>query len=68
MSANHIEFDEARCVAAGLCAMVAPEVFDQRDDNGVAILLTENPTDEQLPGVQEAISLCPAAALRLAAP
>jgi ferredoxin len=38
-----VELDEPKCVAAGQCVMAAPEVFDQRDDDGVAILLEEQP-------------------------
>lgn len=42
-----------------------PEVFDQRDDDGVAILLEEHPADDLMDGVQEAVAICPAAAIRL---
>ncbi|WP_230313548.1 ferredoxin [Nakamurella alba] len=45
--------------------MAAPDVFDQRDDDGIAIVLDEHPPDELLDEVREAVSLCPAAALRL---
>ncbi|GHH32875.1 ferredoxin [Streptomyces umbrinus] len=60
-----VELDEPKCVAAGQCVMVSPEVFDQRDDDGVAILLEEEPADELLDGVREAVAICPAAAIRL---
>ncbi|MTD15167.1 ferredoxin [Nakamurella sp. YIM 132087] len=60
-----VELDEPRCVASGLCVMAAPDVFDQRDDDGIAIVLDEHPPDELLDEVREAVSLCPAAALRL---
>jgi len=45
--------------------MAAPDVFDQRDEDGIAIVLTDVPADESLAGVREAVTLCPAAALRL---
>lgn len=61
----HIEFDEPKCVAAGQCAMVAPDIFDQRDDDGVAIVLEANPGPEHHDEVREAAAVCPAAALRL---
>ncbi|MFF6804466.1 MULTISPECIES: ferredoxin [unclassified Streptomyces] len=61
----HIEFDEPKCVAAGQCVVAAPEVFDQRDEDGIAIVLTETPTAELHDGVREAAALCPAAAIRL---
>jgi len=60
-----VELDEPKCVAAGQCVMASPEVFDQRDDDGVAILLEERPADELLDGVREAVAICPAAAIRL---
>ncbi|WP_433392127.1 ferredoxin [Micromonospora sp. KLBMP9576] len=60
-----VEFDEPKCVAAGQCAMVAPEVFDQRDDDGVAIVLDQTPGPEHHDQVREAAEVCPAAAIRL---
>ncbi|WP_413775565.1 ferredoxin [Micromonospora sp. RTGN7] len=60
-----VEFDEPKCVAAGQCAMVAPDVFDQRDDDGVAIVLEETPGPEHHDQVREAAAVCPAAAIRL---
>ncbi|MFC8592274.1 ferredoxin [Streptomyces atroolivaceus] len=61
----YIEFDEPKCVAAGQCAMVAPDIFDQRDDDGVAIVLESSPGPEHHDEVREAAAVCPAAALRL---
>lgn len=57
--------DEPKCVASGQCVLAAPEVFDQRDDDGVAILLDETPADQLHDGVREAAAICPAAAIRL---
>jgi ferredoxin len=45
--------------------VAAPDVFDQRDDDGVAILLEEQPGAELLDDVREAVAVCPAAAIRL---
>lgn len=63
---NIVEFDEPRCVSSGLCVMAAPDVFDQRVDDGVAVVLMPEPPDDLLDDVREAISMCPTAALRLA--
>ena len=60
-----VEFDEPRCVAAGQCAMVAPDVFDQRDEDGVAVVLAEFPDPAQHDAVREAAAVCPAVAIRL---
>lgn len=60
-----VELDEPKCVASGQCVVASPEVFDQRDDDGVAILLVEELGAELLDGVKEAVAICPAAAIRL---
>lgn len=60
-----VELDVPKCVASGQCVMAAPDVFDQRDDDGVAILLEEHPGEELLDEVREAVAICPAAAIRL---
>ncbi|MEV7891983.1 ferredoxin [Streptomyces sp. NPDC002817] len=60
-----VELDEPKCVAAGQCVLAAPDVFDQRDEDGVAVLLDTQPAPELLDGVKEAAALCPAAAIRL---
>jgi len=60
-----VELDEPKCVAAGQCVLAAPDVFDQRDEDGVAVLLDDRPDPALLDGVKEAAALCPAAAIRL---
>lgn len=61
-----IHIDEAKCVGGGQCVIAAPEVFDQRDEDGVAFLLMENPGPELRASVQEAALLCPAVAIEVA--
>jgi ferredoxin len=63
----HVEIDEPRCVAAGHCVVAAPEVFDQRDDDGVVILLDATPPEHEHDNVREAAVLCPAAAIMVRA-
>jgi ferredoxin len=60
-----ITVDEAKCCGAGQCVMIAPEVFDQRDDDGIAVLLDAEPPQEEHAAVQEAASVCPATAIAL---
>jgi ferredoxin len=64
-TAMRVELDEPKCVASGQCVVAAPDIFDQRDDDGVAFLLDEQPGAELLDGVREAVAVCPAAAIRL---
>jgi ferredoxin len=56
-----VEVDQTRCAAVGRCAGIAPEVFDQREDDGVVILLDAAPPESRQ--VREAALLCPAAAI-----
>ncbi|GAA4425892.1 hypothetical protein GCM10023169_24080 [Georgenia halophila] len=51
---SRIEVDEARCVAGGQCVMTADDVFDQRDDDGVVVLLDADPPEERLEAVRRA--------------
>lgn len=57
--------DEIRCIGAGQCVMVAPELFDQRDEDGIVVLLRPTPRAEELPAAREAAALCPSSAIRL---
>lgn len=59
-----VKVDRGKCIGAGNC-LVAPEVFDQDDDDGLVVLLSENATEQQLPDVREAARLCPAEAIYL---
>ncbi|MFE3000854.1 ferredoxin [Nocardia sp. NPDC059246] len=49
----HIEIDEDACVGGGQCVLATPQVFDQRDEDGVAILLNEAPGPELHESVRE---------------
>jgi len=61
----NIEIEQPRCVAAGHCVTAAPDVFDQRDEDGVVILLDDAPPEHEHENVREAALLCPAAAIIL---
>ena len=60
-----ITVDEVTCVGAGQCVMAAPGVFDQRDDDGIVVLLDASPPAGDAAAVREAVALCPAAAIHL---
>ena len=57
--------DEDKCVAAGQCVAAAMDVFDQRDEDGIVVLLEENPPAELADGVRNAAAVCPALAIRI---
>ena len=61
-----VVIDQDRCVGAGQCVLAAPEVFDQREDDGIVVLLDENPSEELHDQVREAAQICPALAIELA--
>jgi ferredoxin len=54
-----------RCVGAGRCVVTAPEVFDQDDDDGIVVLLTDSPAPAAWAAVLEAADLCPGRAIRV---
>ncbi|GAA3352849.1 MULTISPECIES: ferredoxin [Saccharopolyspora] len=58
-----IEIDEDRCIGAGQCVLAAEAVFDQRDEDGVVVLLDASPAPEHQDAARQAAALCPAAAI-----
>jgi ferredoxin len=44
---------------------IVPEVFDQRESDGIVLLLEELPPAELTPHLEKAVSLCPARAIAL---
>ncbi|MBP2477997.1 ferredoxin [Crossiella equi] len=60
-----VTVDEEACVGAGQCVLAAPDVFDQREEDGVVILLQEEPPADLHEATKEAEVLCPALAIRL---
>ncbi|MBF8174942.1 ferredoxin [Streptomyces olivaceus] len=60
-----ITVDEEKCCGAGQCVLIAPEVFDQRDEDGIVVLLDAEPAAEHHDLVRESASVCPAAAIHL---
>jgi ferredoxin len=59
----HITVDESKCCAAGQCVFAAPEVFDQREEDGIVILLDSDPPEEQWESALQAAAVCPALAI-----
>ncbi|QIP88318.1 ferredoxin [Streptomyces sp. Tu 2975] len=60
--------DRDRCAGAGMCALTAPEVFDQDDEEGLVVLLRPAPAPEQRAAARMAVGLCPAGAIALDSP
>ncbi|MER6003641.1 ferredoxin [Nonomuraea angiospora] len=60
-----IVVDEAKCCGAGQCVLIAPEVFDQNEDDGIVILLEAEPAADRHAAVREAAAVCPGAAIQV---
>lgn len=57
-----VDFDI--CASTGACTQVAPDVFEIRQD-GYLYILVENPEGDVLVRAQEAVELCPTAAITI---
>ncbi|MFS8197515.1 ferredoxin [Streptomyces sp. CWNU-52B] len=60
-----ITVDEDKCCGAGQCVLIAPEVFDQRDEDGIVVLLDATPAADRHEVVRESAAICPGAAIHL---
>jgi ferredoxin len=60
-----VEVHVDRCIGSGVCVLVANKVFDQRDEDGVVVLLDERPTEQQHAAVREAAARCPASVIEV---
>ncbi|WP_185909334.1 ferredoxin [Streptomyces sp. WAC01280] len=60
-----VHVDRDRCLGAGMCALTAPQVFDQDEDEGLVVLLDARPPQERLAAVRVAAGVCPASAITL---
>jgi ferredoxin len=58
-----VTVDEDKCCGAGTCVLLAPEVFDQREDDGIVLLLDPSPGEDLHDTVREAANVCPAGAI-----
>jgi len=58
-----ILIDENKCIGAGQCVAVAADVFDQRDEDGIVVLVNQEPPAEHIGDVRAAAAVCPASAI-----
>lgn len=59
-----IEVDLDKCTGHGICESIADDVFEVQDDGSVTIL-DETRAESDRARMQQAVTQCPAAALRL---
>ncbi|GAB2634407.1 ferredoxin [Nocardia goodfellowii] len=53
-----------RCIGAGMCALLAPDVFDQDEDDGRVRVSGARPQGSDS-AVREAVEACPSGALTI---
>ncbi|MGV0606444.1 putative ferredoxin [Mycolicibacterium flavescens] len=57
--------DQDKCVSSGQCVLNASDIFDQRDDDGVVVLLNDSPAGDQADDARKAAAACPALAIHI---
>ena len=62
---TRVAVDCELCVGSGSCEMLAPDVFEV-DDDGVLVVHREEPADDELSDVRDAVQACPTRSLSLA--
>jgi ferredoxin len=58
-----LRVDGDRCIGAGQCVRLAPDVFDQDEDDGTVVLLRESVPADREAVAREAVNACPAQAI-----
>ncbi|MFI2341283.1 ferredoxin [Nocardia gamkensis] len=62
--AMRISVDRGLCIGAGMCALTAPQIFDQ-DSSGGSVLLEPEPAPLHHAAARAAEEICPATAIRI---
>ncbi len=60
-----VQIDLTACQGYACCMMEAPKLFDLDDDTGKAVLLTDDPPEDQRSRAENAARACPARAITL---
>ncbi|HEY4023393.1 MAG TPA: ferredoxin [Pseudonocardiaceae bacterium] len=60
-----IDADQDVCCGSGMCALKAPGVFDQRDEDGIVVVLATEPASADYDAVRAAAAACPTSAITL---
>ena len=56
--------DRKACTGAGNCVRLAPDWFDQDDDEGLVVLLGDSPPDDLKPLIRDVVDACPTGAIQ----
>ena len=57
--------DRKKCCSSGMCVATAPDIFAQRDSDGLVSVLVERPSEGLHPQVRRAVEACPVGAIAI---
>ncbi|WP_348775310.1 ferredoxin [Solwaraspora sp. WMMD937] len=60
-----VAIDRERCLGSGQCLAMAPEVFDQDEEDGLVIFRGGTPPAAVTADIENAVHNCPAVALSI---
>ena len=63
MARLKVVVDKQRCIGSAQCVFVAPDVFDQSEEDGIVELITDEPEEALWEDVIEAARTCPSRAI-----
>lgn len=55
--------DRKKCCSSGMCVATAPDIFAQRDSDGLVTVLEEHPPEALRAQVRRAVETCPVGAI-----
>jgi ferredoxin len=58
-----VTIDTDKCIGSGQCVLASPDVFDQREEDGIVVLLNAEPPAALAAEVKQAAAVCPALAI-----
>jgi ferredoxin len=67
-STMRVHADQSICATSGQCVESVPEVFDEREDDGVVVVRDAHPDRRLWQDVRDAARRCPVAAITLTEP
>jgi ferredoxin len=57
--------DRKKCCSSGMCVATAPDVFAQRESDGLVTVLIEQPPEALRAQVRRAVETCPVGAVAI---
>jgi ferredoxin len=60
-----VKADHDKCCSSGMCVVWAPDVFTQRESDGMVQVLMDSPPATLRAGVRQAAEACPVRAIEI---